>query len=69
MKTISAIIVSALVLSFVQNAEGASDERRSLRGTQINRQVLRLTPGITKDANRYVDRTEDGIIDPLGGSD
>ena len=69
MRATKSILVCALVLLLVESVGGAADERRSLRGTQINRQVLRLTPGITKDANRYVDRTEDGVIDALGGSD
>ena len=68
MKTTNAILVSTFLFFLVQGVGRAAEERRSLRGTQINRQVLRLTPGITKDANRYVDRTKDGVIDALGGS-
>ena len=68
-KVANLTLVYALVVLIAQSVSGAGGERRSLRGTQVSRQVLRLTPSITKDPNRYVDRTEDGVIDALGGSD
>ena len=70
MKTINSYIVSALLLTLVQNSGQAADKRRSLKPSQgqANRTVLRLTPGITKDPNRYVDRSG-AVMNFLGGSD
>ena len=70
MKTVHAVLVSVVLLVLIQSTGQADDQRRrSLRGTQLNRQALRLTPGITKDPNRDVDRNVEGVMNALGGSD
>ena len=69
MKTTHATLVSALLLVLLQDTTSqAAEQRRSLRGSQGNRQVLRLTPGISKDPNRFTDRSG-SVIEDLGGSD
>ena len=71
MKNIHTTLVATLVL-VLGFCPAQADDRRRLTGgnqNQVNRQVLRLTPGIAKDPNRYVDRTVAGVIEELGGTD
>ena len=69
MRTLHTVLLIVLPMAFFSNAVGADGDRRSMRGSKLTREVLRLKPGIAKDPNRDVDRTKEGVMEALGGSD
>jgi hypothetical protein len=69
MKTLYVVLLVVLLTGIAANDGNADDDRPSTRGGKLTREVLRLKPGIAKDPNRYVDRTKEGVMESLGGSD
>ena len=68
MKTPHTVLLTIILLGFSANDGKANDDRPSMRGGKLTREVLRLTPGIAKDPNRYVNRDKKGVMEALGGS-